>query len=112
MTTEEIARVAHQVNRAYCLALGDGSQVSWEQAPDWQKKSAISGVNLHSDGKVGPQASHENWMKEKTEAGWVYGVDKDEQKKTHPCMLPFLELPVAQQAKDFIFRAVVHALAH
>lgn len=28
-----VARICHEVNRAYCEALGDTSQVSWEDAP-------------------------------------------------------------------------------
>lgn len=50
---DKIARVCHEVNRAYCQALGDNSQPAWEDAPAWQRE---------------------------------------------------------QQAKDFIFRAVVHAM--
>ena len=30
--------------------------------------------------------------------------------KTLPCMVPFADLPAAQQAKDYIFRAIVHAM--
>ena len=41
---EYIAKVCHEVNRAYCMSQGDGSQPRWEDAPDWQKQSAISGV--------------------------------------------------------------------
>jgi hypothetical protein len=33
MEIEEIAKVAHEVNRAYCQALGDFSQPKWEDAP-------------------------------------------------------------------------------
>jgi len=42
--------------------------------------------------------------------GWGYGETKDPEKKEHPCMVPFNELPVEQEAKDFLFRGVVHAL--
>lgn len=109
---ERIARVCHEVNRAYCQALGDDSQPKWDEAPDWQKQSAINGVRLHLVcPDAGPEASHESWMTEKEAAGWVYGPTKDADAKTHPCMVSFAELPREQQAKDFIFRAVVHALA-
>ena len=47
MKVEEIARVAHEVNRAYCQALGDDSQPAWEVAPQWQRDSAINGVTFH-----------------------------------------------------------------
>jgi hypothetical protein len=108
--TAHIAQLAHEVNRAYCAALGDDSQKPWADAPDWQKNSAITGVELHlANPNAGPEASHESWMAQKLEEGWVYGEEKDEVAKTHPCLVPFSELPVEQQAKDFLFRGVVHA---
>jgi len=110
MEIEKIARVAHEVNKAYCEALGDFSQASWEDAPDWQRESARMGVDLHTMGNFGPEASHISWMKQKVEDGWVYGEVKDPEAKTHPCIVSFDQLPVEQQAKDYIFRAVVHAL--
>ena len=106
----EIARVCHEVNRAYCEALGDNSQPSWEDAPEWQRSSARMGVDLHTMGDHGPEASPISWMKQKLDEGWKYGLVKDPEKKEHPCIVPFDQLPVDQQAKDFIFRAVVHAL--
>ena len=106
-----IAEVCHEVNRAYCQALGDDSQVPWSEAPAWQKDSAVSGVRMHQDNPDATAAmSHECWLSEKTEAGWKHGRLKSETLKTHPCMVPFNELPVDQKAKDYIFRAIVHAL--
>ncbi len=110
MSRDEIARVCHEVNRAYCQALGDTSQPAWEDAPQWQKDSALLGVNLHCDNNVGPEASHFSWTTQKVNDGWKYGPVKDVEKKEHPCMVSFDKLPREQQAKDFIFRAVVHAL--
>lgn len=107
-----IARVAHEVNRSYCVALGDHSQLPWEAAPDWQKRSAINGVTLHlNDPKAGPEASHKSWMAEKLADGWVYGPFKDAERKTHPCLVPFVQLPTEQRAKDHIFCGVVRAIA-
>lgn len=112
MKVEEIARVCHEVNRAYCEALGDYSQKPWEQAPSWQKDSAMQGVRLHlGEPFVGPQASHDYWMRKKVSEGWSYGPVKDEVARTHPCLVAFYNLPKEQQAKDYIFRAVVHALS-
>lgn len=107
---DRIARVCHEVNRAYCQALGDNSQPAWEDAPEWQRASARMGVDLHTMGDFGPEASHISWMRQKQDDGWTYGPVKDPEAKQHPCMVPFAELPREQQAKDFIFRAVVHAL--
>ena len=113
MTPEQIARVAHEVNRAYCQALGDYSHPAWEDAPKWQRDSALLGVQLHTENPAaGPQASHDSWMAQKVAEGWTYGPEKRPDLKQHHCMVPFDELPREQQAKDYIFRAVVHALAH
>lgn len=110
MNLDQIARVCHEVNRAYCQALGDNSQPVWEDAPEWQRVSARMGVDLHMMGDFGPEASHISWMKQKLDDGWKCGSVKNPELKEHPCLVPFNELPVEQQAKDYIFRAVVHAL--
>lgn len=109
--TAEIARVAHEINRAYCQALGDDSQPPWDQAPDWQRASALAGVEFHlANPAAGPEASHESWLAVKLADGWTHGPVKDPEAKRHPCICPFAELPREQQAKDHLFRAVVHVL--
>lgn len=110
MRLDDIGRVCHEVNRAYCQALGDDSQPSWEDAPAWQRESARMGVDLHLSGNFGPEASHISWMQQKLDDGWTYGPVKNPDLKQHPCLVPFDQLPREQQAKDYLFRAVVHAL--
>lgn len=107
---EHIAEAAHEANRAYCDSLGDTSQPSWGDAPDWQRQSAINGVRFHINNPfANASASHESWFAEKQADGWTYGPVKDPANKRHPCMVPFSELPVEQQIKDHIFRSTVHA---
>ena len=111
MTISNIASICHEANRAYCATIGDSSQVPWDEAPEWQRESAINGVAFHIENPTaGPSGSHENWLKEKLADGWVYGEVKDVDAKTHPCCVPYDQLPPAQQAKDFIFVGIVHAL--
>lgn len=111
MTDLQIARVCHEVNRAYCEFLGDRSQAEWSNAPQWQKDSAVAGVSaIRSNPATTPEQSHEGWMAQKVADGWVYGDTKDADHKTHPCMVPYDQLPLAQRAKDHIFGAVVRAL--
>ncbi len=111
---EQIAQVCHEANRAYCLTIGDLSQPTWGEAPDWQRDSARSGVECHlRELKAGrdalPSVSHDNWLKEKSEQGWKYGPKKDPDKKEHPCFLPFEQLPPEQQMKDYLFVGIVRA---
>lgn len=103
------ARAAHEANRAYCIALGDTSQVPWDDAPDWQRTSAENGVRGVLAGN-GPVESHAGWLKEKLETGWKYGPVKDPVKKEHPCFVPYEELPPEQKQKDAIFVATVRAM--
>jgi len=107
----EIARAAHEANRRFCLGHGDPSQVPWDEAPYWQKSNYIKGVEMlrdHPD--AGPGDLHRGWLAEKEATGWVYGLVKDAQAKTHPCMVAFEELPLEQQLKDHLFVGVVRAL--
>ena len=111
MNIEDIARVAYNVNRAYCEALGDFSFSDWEEAPDWQRETCIAGVEFHlANPDASPSASHESWLAEKVATGWQYGPEKDPEKKEHPCMVAFNQLPREQRAKDYLFTAVVKSL--
>lgn len=107
---EAVAKICHEANRALCAALGDLSQPAWEDAPEWQKQSARNGVEFHVMNNAPPSASHDNWLKEKTEQGWKYGPVKDAEKKEHPCFVPYAHLPGTQKAKDHLFRGIVHAM--
>lgn len=105
---ELIARLCHEANKAYCESQGDTSQAAWEEAPEWQRVSARNGVAAHLSSDMSPADSHASWMTEKLADGWTYGEVKDPVAKTHPCMVPYSDLPKAQQAKDFIFRGIVN----
>ena len=108
---EDAARAAHEANRILCFATGDKSQLSWDEAPEWQKTSAFDGVKHRIDNpSAPPEASHENWLRCKREDGWVYGAVKDPEKKTHPCLVEFNELPPDQQAKDSLFVLIVNSV--
>lgn len=108
---EKIAKIVHQTNKAFCESLGDNSQVNWEDAPEWQKNSAIMGVKLHAGNEHSTaKDSHVSWYKLKESEGWVYGPVKNPELKQHPCMVEFEKLPIFQQMKDHLFRNIVHTL--
>jgi len=103
------ARTAHEVNRAYCAGLGDHTQVRWEDAPEWQRLSALNGVRGVIKGNT-PEQSHMSWLSEKAAAGWKYGAVKDVEAKTHPCFVSYGELPAAQQYKDTLYVTTVRGV--
>lgn len=104
-----VAHACHEANRVWCEAHGDSSQLSWGEAPEWQRESAIKGVMGVLAGN-GPEQSHDSWLKEKAESGWTYGPVKDPEKKEHPCFVPYDVLPPLQQAKDGIFVGVARVM--
>lgn len=111
MDNNKIAQVAHEINRAYCISIGDNTQPTWEEAPDWQKNSAIAGVEFHTvNPDATPEKSHRAWLDVKEAEGWVYGDVKNPETKEHPCMVSYDRLPQFQKTKDYLFRQVIHSL--
>jgi hypothetical protein len=107
-----IAQVCHEANRGYCAAIGDATQVEWSAAEEWQRQSALRGVEaVLSDPTITPEALHEKWSADKLADGWKWGAVKDAEAKKHPCLVPYDELPIAQRAKDALFSAIVRSLS-
>ena len=107
---EKIARVTHEVNRAIQISqLDPAPSLSWDDAPEWQRESARQGVFSALAGAT-PEQLHESWLRFKADDGWSYGEVKDEAAKTHPCFVPYEELPPGQRLKDYVFQAVVTSM--
>lgn len=110
--TISIAMICHAINAAYSLANGDDSHLLWNDAPEAQRQSAVVGVEKYLENpEITPEQLHEAWYEHKLSEGWVYGEVKDFENKTHPCMLPYAELPAEQKTKDYLFRAVVESVS-
>jgi hypothetical protein len=111
MKVHFIAMACHRANKAWCESVGDYSQKDWRWAENWQRDSAIKGVEFRLNNPDAKEDSQHNaWMEDKVNDGWVYGEVKDAEKKTHPCIVPFSELPEFQQKKDKLFCGIVDAL--
>jgi len=111
LDTEMAAALCHEMNKTYCESIGDYSQPTWEDAPDWQKDSALQGVKFAIENNFpSPAEMHENWSKQKYADGWVYGEKKDPEAKTHHCLVPYDELPESQKVKDLLFSLVAKTL--
>lgn len=105
------AQAAHETNKAYCMSIGDMTQVHWEDAPEWQRNSAINGVIGIIKYSNTPIESHQSWLDQKMREGWSYGPIKNVELKQHPCFVPYDALLPEHRVKDQLFHDVVHAMA-
>lgn len=111
MKNEQIAQIAHEANRVVQIATGDPAvSPHWEDAPEWQRESAVEGIKQALAGAT-PEQLHQSWCDFKENDGWIYGETKDAESKTHPCLVSYSELPQEQRDKDTLFHAIVNTLS-
>ena len=106
-----LAQVVHEVNRAYCLSIGDNNQPAWENATEEQKNSSLALVDFHlKNPDASPSASHDRWYDERVAGGWTYGPVRDNENKIHPALVPYEQLTTEQKSKDYLVKQVVDSL--
>lgn len=111
MDSSIIAKVCHEANLVLCHFNGEDTQKNWNECPQWQRESAVQGVEFRlANPDATPEDQHKAWMEAKEKDGWVYGEVKDANAKTHPCMVAYDQLPASQRAKDHLFQGIVDSL--
>ena len=43
---------------------------------------------------------HEVWAESRISQGWIYGPERNDALKTHPCLVPYEDLPEVEKAYD------------
>ena len=43
---------------------------------------------------------HEVWAESRIKQGWTYGEQRNDELKTHPCLIPYEELPEVEKDYD------------
>lgn len=43
---------------------------------------------------------HEVWAQSRLEQGWIYGIERNDVLKHHPCLIPYEDLPEIEKAYD------------
>ena len=44
--------------------------------------------------------THEVWARERVNQGWNWGPVRDDEKKEHPCLIPYEQLPESEKEYD------------
>jgi len=53
-----------------------------------------------------PEELHGSWMQAYFAMGWVYGPERNVEKKTHPDLVPYADLGQLERDKDAVFVAL------
>lgn len=46
------------------------------------------------------ERTHDVWAAGRIREGWRYGVERDDARKLHPCLIPYAELPESEKQFD------------
>jgi hypothetical protein len=98
---DAIAATIHNLNTEWCRLNGDFKHFSWEEAPKDICDTMKEGVKwVLKNPDITPEEHHNNWVEHKTKEGWTFDLFKDFERKTHPCLVPFDELPFNEKWKN------------
>lgn len=82
------------------------AQEIFDDAQRQRRITALQDCALHATSDA---ERHLSWVKMHEESGWVYGPQFDPEKKTHPNLLPWEQLPITTRSKARIFAMVANA---
>lgn len=109
-TDEQVAAIVHAAQCRLQYEQGEPvPSLPWDSETEHVRTSCIEGVRRARNG-ITPEYHHEEWRKFKEAAGWKYGAEKNVLKKTHPCLVPYSDLPEYQKDKNRLFLLIVAAL--
>ena len=104
MNHEELAKIVHTVNRAYCIAIGEEPQELWENISDEMKESTYVGINYILNHPTATASTlHRNWRDiDRNGLSWLmvgYMVKKKTKRKRH-ILVWFLSLIFLRSKKS------------
>jgi hypothetical protein len=103
----ELAPIDKEDNRAAARRIPDvlalvGLGVAMPDDGKSAKKPASADIAPYIDAHVErlAEAEHDGWMAHRAKTGWAYGPTRDDDRKLHPLMTPYSQLPQAEKEKD------------
>ena len=103
------ARAAHEVNRSWNNMISSYVDPSWEELSEQAKQTSRNAVIGIVTNDFNAEGTHTAWVAEKKSQGWTFGEVKDSEKKTHPCLVAWGDLPIEFRVKDELWVDTVRA---
>lgn len=74
-------------------------QSTYKPAPIDTTHVTLSPEVLELTEKLAEHA-HDIWAQQRLSEGWTYGEKRDDEKKHHPCLVPYADLPDSEKQYD------------
>jgi len=99
---EYIAQNAYEKTQLCRKNRGDFQDLPWAYLEEWKRNDIINTVwfYLMYYPSQGAEECHNSWVADKFLDGWVYGYALLQDKRQHPNLVPFGQLPVEEQIKN------------
>jgi hypothetical protein len=107
-----LTQIVYEVNRTIRMCNGQAPIPAFEDAGQAKADSLLKAIidvwsNCHYSCDIDGEKQHNNWVYAKLKEGWTYGPVEDFNKKQHPNLVPFEQLPWSEKIKDALFLSVV-----
>lgn len=107
----ELARVSHEIVRGYREAIGDGTCPPWVQTTkDERMAAAQQVVTVLKFPALTAAELHSGFVDTMRDRGWTFGEVMDEEKKTHPLLVDYDQLPLQNRIEDALFCNTIRAI--
>ena len=111
-SVDAIAAVCYEANRAWQRELlGSCAYPEWSSASTDQRREFVEAVRFHlRNPNASAAATHEEWMRGRYAEGWTWGPTDDPDRKSHPRLKSFRELPPEQRLAVYLLLGVIRGL--
>jgi len=102
--TEQIAKTAHAIHRAYCLEMNIPTQPEWDDVANEHKDVVFNSIRYILHGHItSVEDSHNKFVESKHANGWRFGEVYSIENKLNPRMIDFSRLTIEQKVKERLF---------
>lgn len=105
---ERRAWFVYEAGRLQAIAVGALVPEPWSDREPTFRDQFLEVIEMMcgSNRQSSPEELHDDWVKAYAAMGWVYGPQRDPERKTHPDLLPFNQLEPRERDKDAVFVAL------